>query len=197
MIGSRELLNTKASVCVQDSRYRTAGTGQQVQDSRYRESDHHLVQKRLSYYSLWIGKSWHFPKNKQIFRRIDFWPIFSIFSAIERFFSLHSLIMPGRIDPHLLQAIQAEFEFEIRPARVLNHCRSMGTPVSTDTIYRLYNGWRESGAVSSGLTAREDRSLMLCAFMIEVSYSVLDKSAKNDRNLSNGSFIAASLRNSI
>ena len=79
--------------------------------------------------------------------------------------------MPRRFDKHLLQAIQAEFELGIRPARVLEHCGSIGTPVSKDSIYRLYNLWRESGRVETGLTARGDPPRVLCAFMIEVSGS--------------------------
>ena len=105
--------------------------------------------------------------------------------------------MPRRIDSHLLQAIEAEFEVRIRPARVLDHCRSMGTPVSKNTIYRLYDTWRESGAVITGLTARGDAPRSLEAFMIEVSCPNLDQQVNNSRNLLNGSSIAVSLRSSI
>ena len=77
--------------------------------------------------------------------------------------------MPRRIDPDLLRAIEAEFELGIRPARVLEHCRSMGTPVGSASIYRLYDVWRESGSVKSGLEARGDPPRALEAFMVEVS----------------------------
>ena len=77
--------------------------------------------------------------------------------------------MPRRIDDDLLRAIQAEFELGIRPLRILEHCRSMGTPVSQRGIYNLYDTWRESGAVKSGLTARGPPPRVLEAFMIEVS----------------------------
>ena len=79
--------------------------------------------------------------------------------------------MPRRIDPDLLRAIEAEFELGIRPARVREHCRDMGTPVSENSIYRLYNAWRESGSVKSGLEARGNPPRVLEAFMVEVSCS--------------------------
>ena len=59
--------------------------------------------------------------------------------------------MSRRIDPDLLQAIEAEFEFGICLARVLEHCRSIGTPVGSVSIYRFYNIWRESGLIKSRL----------------------------------------------
>ena len=77
--------------------------------------------------------------------------------------------MPRRIDPDLLRAVEAEFELGIRPARVLEHCQSIETPVGSVSIYRLYDAWREFGSVKSGLETRGNLSRVLEVFMVKIS----------------------------